>query len=119
MGMGLHLHFCGSKVADVALYAEGDTDRCCPTDTDSPTEDCCHNEAIIFQSQIENLPNIKEVAFTSQTVKAVIKPKVRFNLEDLLLGHVEQEKSLKPFPPPKQLSGKSFRIVCKSLVFYA
>lgn len=120
MGVGLQLHFCGEQVAEVALYAQEEKHSCCPTETpDAPLNDCCHNQAIVFQSATETIPQKFKISFTSQSIQPFTFPKPRLNFTWLKLPEINQDNTPKYSPPPQNTSGKNLRIACQSLVLYA
>jgi len=120
MGMGLHLHFCGGEIADIALYAEGQHTCCCPTDADdSPMDGCCENEAVPFQLVTESLPEsmVKTVAHAAEQVPHLPSPPSFISL--FKAAQADKAGAFTPTSPPPKASGKSIRIAGCSLVLYA
>lgn len=108
IGIALSIHFCGGKLADVALYANKTACKYCKAEpVDKADDGCCKNTKI--EAKIKD---------SHQSQASFKLPKI-FSLETYLPSNVSE--LFKPFFPkfftqlenkaPPSLSGVSFRVL--------
>ena len=108
IGIALSIHFCGGKLADVALFADKTACKICKTEpVNKADDDCCKNTKVEAK--------IKDSHQANTTFKL---PKI-FSLETYFTNNVIE--IFKPFFPkffsqlenkaPPPLSGVSFRVL--------
>ncbi|MBL4658209.1 MAG: hypothetical protein JKX73_09435 [Flavobacteriales bacterium] len=108
-GIAIEKHFCGGRLADVALFGGAG----CGCDDENETDDCCHEENQVFRMSLDQIggsnqrvPEINQQDLLSTMI--LIQPELIQTEEDSRLF-------LYDLPPPKTVP--SYLLNC-SFIFY-